>query len=304
MPDNYVFTCQLIKSGLFSTHVPNHTLDLPNVRLVPIPLIEKNLNKLVKRSDDDERREIVDFVSMSDGEAYQADTFSRREEGTGTWLLEAPEFSVWLNRNKHTLFCHVIPGAGKTILSSIVNDYLQRKFGDEPSVGVAYVFCDYRQQNFQTANILLASLLRQLLQKIPLIPEHIKNLYFKYRDAKRRLQLKDLCQCLDVVIGDFSKVHIVIDALDECDWEARHYLLKQIFDLQSKHNLGFFATLRPIPEVTSRFEDCQSLEIRAHIEDVKTYLSGQIVRLPVFVRKNRSLLEFVTKRIIEATEGM
>lgn len=98
---------------------------LHSSRLISVPSIEQNLNRLIKRSDDEERRKIIDLISTTDGEAYQADTFSRRQEGTGQWLLEAPEFRAWLNEGRQTLFCPGMPGAGKTILISVGNDYLQ-----------------------------------------------------------------------------------------------------------------------------------------------------------------------------------
>jgi len=90
--------------------------------------------------------EIVGFGLITDGEAYQVDNSSRRDAGTGTLLLEAPEFNVWLKRSRYSMFCHKIPGFGKTILSSIANSH-QEKFGDEPSVRV-YLFCEYRQRFF------------------------------------------------------------------------------------------------------------------------------------------------------------
>jgi hypothetical protein len=40
------------------------------------------------------------------------------------WLLDSDEFQTCLDTDKQTLFCPGIPGAGKTILSSIVVDYL------------------------------------------------------------------------------------------------------------------------------------------------------------------------------------
>lgn len=55
----------------------------PSSRLIPTSSIAEDLKKLVKRIEDMERREIVDFVSMTDGE----NSSSWREAGTGRWLL-------------------------------------------------------------------------------------------------------------------------------------------------------------------------------------------------------------------------
>jgi Ni2+-binding GTPase involved in maturation of urease and hydrogenase len=62
--------------------------------------------------------------------------------------------------DKQTLFCPGIPGAGKTILTSIVVENLLTRFKDEPSVKIAYVYCNFRSQDQQRVEDLLASLLK------------------------------------------------------------------------------------------------------------------------------------------------
>ena len=62
------------------------------------------------------------------------------------------------------LFCPGIPGAGKTILTSIVVDDLTTRFSNDPSVGIAYVYCNFRRRDEQKAEELFASLLKQLMQ--------------------------------------------------------------------------------------------------------------------------------------------
>jgi Cdc6-like AAA superfamily ATPase len=63
---------------------------------------------------------------------------------------------------KQTLFCPGIPGAGKTILTSIVIDKLTTQFGNDESIGVAYIYCNFRRQDKQKPGDLLTSLLKQL----------------------------------------------------------------------------------------------------------------------------------------------
>jgi Cdc6-like AAA superfamily ATPase len=73
----------------------------------------------------------------------QSDFISRRQEGTGQWLIESDEFKTWLNGTRKTLYCPGIPGAGKTMLISIVIDHLLNTIQDE-SIGIAYIYCNYR----------------------------------------------------------------------------------------------------------------------------------------------------------------
>ena len=106
----------------------------------------------------------------------QSDMISRRQEGTGEWFFESSEFKTWLNRTRETLFCPGIPGAGKTMQASIVVDYLSKTARTE-DVGIAYMYCTYRNRLEQTPIRLIASLLKQLLQERRFIPEGLKKLY-------------------------------------------------------------------------------------------------------------------------------
>ena len=62
---------------------------------------------------------IMEWLSPSDFPAQQYDIICRRQEGTGEWFLETPEFTRWLEGSDKTLFCPGIPGAGKTMMAAI-----------------------------------------------------------------------------------------------------------------------------------------------------------------------------------------
>src|SRR5437016_1822632 len=85
----------------------------------------------------------------------QSDFINRRQAETGQWLLDSPKFHLWLKADKQTLFCPGIPGAGKTILTSIVVDELTTRFGNDKSIGVAYIYCNFRRQDEQKIGDLL-----------------------------------------------------------------------------------------------------------------------------------------------------
>lgn len=266
-------------------------------------MIEQKLEKLVDSNDDHERQEILDFVSTLDHGAHQADMLGQRHEGSGRWLLETQEFRSWIN-NKRTLFCPGIPGAGKTIMTSIVVDHLQQQFLETPAVGMSYFFCDFSQRGTITVKALIACLLRQLVQNMRRIPEAVRDLFARHRQHMILPQLQDMVRCLTLVTSELSHVYIVIDALDECEEEIRNHLLSEILDLQSNSPLSFFATSRFVPDISSQFEQCPCLEIQAHADDVKSYISGQIVNLRPFVRRDAGLQELIIQRIAEAIDGM
>jgi hypothetical protein len=65
-------------------------------------------------------QEILMWLTTTDYSAQQSDFLSRRQEGTGQWLLDSNQFQMWRDGEIQTLFCQGMPGAGKTIMTSIV----------------------------------------------------------------------------------------------------------------------------------------------------------------------------------------
>jgi DNA replication protein DnaC len=121
-----------------------------------------------------ENQAILDWLTPIDYTSQQNDFISRRQAGTGQWLLDSPEYQEWLQTGKQSLFCPGIPGAGKTILTSIIVENLVHH---NPNIGIAYLYCNFRRHDEQKAEDLLASLLKQLAQTRPHLPESVKSLY-------------------------------------------------------------------------------------------------------------------------------
>lgn len=264
-----------------------------------------SVDRLHKRQDDQERRTILKWLTTIDYAPQQVDFIGRRQEGTGRWLLDSNEFQMWLKERKQTLFCPGMPGAGKTIITSIVVDHLCTQFQNDASIGIAYIYCNFRNQDQQQLPNLLASLLRQLVQGQLSVPENVKSLYERHKDKPGPL-LDDILKVLYSVVADYSRFFIIIDALDECQASdgCRRKFLSEVFNLQAKTGASLFATSRFIPEIMKKFDRSISLEIRASEEDVRSYLEGHISRLPSCVARSRDLQGEIETKIIEAVDGM
>ena len=247
---------------------------------------------------------ITDWLSKTNFPAQQTDFFSRCQEGTGVWLLESTEYQQWINCVEPTLFCPGIPGAGKTFLTSIVINDLLGRFDEDPDVGVAYMYCNYKRRTEQTIENLLATLLKQLIQKKPSLYTEVRGLYLKHRQKGTRPSLDELRTTLNGMIGKLTRVFLLIDALDECTDLDRSRLLRETFSLQAHGTLSVFATSRCVPEVMSEFEGKSSIEIRATSDDVRRYLEKHLIELPICVRRNVSLQETIVVEITKAVDGM
>jgi hypothetical protein len=138
---------------------------------------------------------ILEWITPIDFTTQQSDFIRRRQEGSGQWLLDSSEFQTWLQTTKETLFCPGIPGASKTILTSIVVDKLTNLFYTEKSIGIAYIYCNFQRQDTQNSDNLLSSLLKQLSEGQPSLPSIVKDLYERHKTKPRPLSTKhvDLC---------------------------------------------------------------------------------------------------------------
>jgi Cdc6-like AAA superfamily ATPase len=203
------------------------------------------------------------------------------------------------------LFCPGIPGAGKTMMTSIVVEHLSTKLENDASIGIAYLYCNYRRQQEQQPTDLLANLLKQLVQELPFVPESIERLYELHKHRRTRPSFGEISEILRSVIARYSRAFIIIDALDELQFSrARRRLLPEIFSLQTKAGASLFATSRFIQETTKEFKGATSIEIRASDEDVRKYLDGHMSQLPSFVLRSLDLQEKIKAEIIKAVDGM
>ncbi|KAK2593679.1 hypothetical protein QQS21_008622 [Conoideocrella luteorostrata] len=249
---------------------------------------------------------ILNWLTTVNYGETQSDYFARRQPGTGQWLLDSKEFQGWLATNKQTLFCPGIPGAGKTILTSIVTDHLELRFRNDSETGLAFIYCNFQRQEEQNLNRLLASVLKQLAKRRPSLPESVKVLYNQHETGQTRPSLDEIIGLLQSVAAMYSRVFVIVDALDECQasGNCRKKFLTELFDLQKRHGTNIFATSRFIPDIMEQFKARVSLEIRASTNDVTRYLECHIKELPSVVQKDQQLQDEITTGISEVVDGM
>lgn len=265
-----------------------------------------NVNKLVERQDQQQHREILDWLTPVEFEAQQSDFVSRRQAGTGQWLLDLPEYAKWKASKGDVLFCHGIPGVGKTILSSIVVDDLQETFYTVKDVAICYFYCNYKRQDEQRLKDVIVSFLKQLSRAAAMLPECLKELFDQCQEKHRQPSLEETTKTLHSVARLFPRIFVVVDALDECRASdgTQNELISELIKLQRLTGANILATSRPVPHIMEKFRGFVSLEIRASRGDIKKYVDGNMYRLPGFVSRNPELLDQIVDGIIEAVDGM
>ncbi|KAF3933083.1 Ankyrin-1 [Dactylellina cionopaga] len=267
--------------------------------------IEVEVKKAASLLDKQEDLKILNWLTPIDYRSQQTDYIRRRQAGTGNWLLESTEFQRWVNSGDQTLFCPGIPGAGKTIITAVVVDHIQRFYMSDKSVEIAYLYFNFKRHDEQKLQDTFASLLRQLIQNQPQIPESVKILYNNYRISQPPLE--EILKALLSVASLYSRVFIIIDALDECQVSegCRAHFLSKISNFRVTSGASLFATSRFIPEITNHFKEEKSmeLEVRASNEDIQRYLENTLPRIEGIVKNNRDLHEEIKDSILSSVNG-
>ncbi|TPX07668.1 uncharacterized protein E0L32_010666 [Thyridium curvatum] len=254
-------------------------------------------------------QEILEWLTPVDYAAQHSDFINRQQQGTGGWLIDSEEYRTWVQTPKTTLFCPGIPGAGKTILTAITIDDLFERFQGSEDTAIAYVYCNFRQQNEQTVDNMLASLLKQLSEKRASPPASLTALYEQHKAKHTRPSFDEISKTLQVVTAIYSRVFVVINTLDKTSVVdgCQTRLLTELFKVQASSEANVFVTSRHIPNITSEFNKragCTSLEIHAREEDMRRYLDSHIDRLPSFARNNSLLQEEILSKIVQSVQGM
>ena len=253
---------------------------------------------------DKERQEIGDWLSPFNFRAIQQEILRRSHPGTGKWMLESKKFQQWSSSHNETLWCPGIPGAGKTYLASIVIDYLQRQTSSEGQDAVLCLFCNFNEQENQTAYNFMGALLKQLAQESRTLSSGIRSMY-DTREKVRRSDFRVLADVFRTELKRYSKTFIVLDALDEVSESAdiRTMLLEELRSCP----VNLLVTSRHDPTIKKQFSEAQQYEIHATDEDIRSYVSGRMgleSRLSRQIRSVPSLEDNLPARIVGSAKGM
>ncbi|GAA91491.1 ankyrin repeat-containing protein [Aspergillus luchuensis IFO 4308] len=293
--------CQRIQSNVHIFHLFSTSLT-SQVAFATNELVHRVNNTM----EDKAQHKLLEWLTTVNYATQQEEYLKRRQEGTGKWLLGTDKFQQWIDNENKNILCTGIPGAGKTILTAVVIEYLEEKCKHDRNCGLAYIYCNFRCHHEQSVDDILASLIKQLCQRMSSLPEDIKTLYAQHKKRQTRPKLDELSESLSVLLGHFSRIFIVVDALDEYSsrGEALRRLLSELFRLQSNSTVSIFATSRHSPWIQSAFEGCLQQEVSAATEDVEAYLRGHMSDLSRAVLRDKDLQEEIVKAITKTVDGM
>lgn len=104
--------------------------------------------------------------------------------------------------------------------STIIQDVIS-KYQSEPAIAVAYFYFDFNGVDKQQTEMLVRSLIVQLIAQCPRLPELLQSTHSKSQSGLKQPTIEEMIMILRQLLKGFNTTYILLDALDECtDREA------------------------------------------------------------------------------------
>ncbi|KAH6874349.1 hypothetical protein BKA70DRAFT_1208793 [Coprinopsis sp. MPI-PUGE-AT-0042] len=203
------------------------------------------------------------------------DTLAKVTPGTVKWLFVSQFFKVWWNKSGEIkiLWGSGIPGAGKTVLVSLVINEIERRVAEaQEPICVAYFFMRYSEHGQVSVRNVLEVLVKQTVERhqdlLPLAAE-VYDQHVREGTEPTEAQLLAL---LEQFIAHMAITFYILDALDEGPFEIQHALIEKLASL----NARLLITSRPMQDVQAYFPEAHCFEIAAHDQDLDLHIAKKL----------------------------
>ena len=258
---------------------------------------------------DKERQKVLESFGSIDPRRNLEMSRKLRHPTTGMWLTDSPEFKSWLASNNARLWLHGIPGAGKTVLASLIIDEILKK--SCPSIAAAYFFCDYKDSTTHEAHKILGSLVQQIARQDQQSLAKVQIFYDAHSHGRTNpieYDSQDLCHLIIEMASNYDATMIVVDGLDECGEHASYVteLLASLSDDVTTDLRTLFLSREEL-EIQDYLQAYDGVSIAARSSDLKLFVDAEIenrTRMKKLNIKAAGLKEHVRERLVEGADGM
>ncbi|KAF8250377.1 hypothetical protein K440DRAFT_541500 [Wilcoxina mikolae CBS 423.85] len=224
---------------------------------------------------------MIAWLSPANVEANHKAATMAKQEGTGSWFLENPVFTEWLDKgDRGLMWLHAIPGAGKTVLASSIINHLTAAHKSS-DVGIVYFYCDYKEPEQQCPTRILATLLAMLsTQSKAAFVETQAYFQKQYKDNPAyQVNYDELRTVFPIVARHFRRVLVVIDALDE-SISDRQCFINTLLEFSDPDSgcIKALVTSRNVYDIADAFRELPTVCIGKNdiAADIESYITAQI----------------------------
>lgn len=260
---------------------------------------------------DKERQGVLRFFGSVDPTISHETNKGLRHLQTGLWLLSHETFLFWTRSVRSRLWLSGIPGAGKTVLASVV---IEEMLGQcTPEKAAAYFYCDYKDERRQKLLNILGTIACQIARQdasqrsFGLLQDYYKSCHPPDKPActPKATKLLDIIRDMS---SSFDEVSIVVDALDECGSDREEVIeALAVLNEHSLSNIRAAFLSRDEPDIKNILEGFMHIPIAAHSDDLKIFVAEEIearIRKRKLRIKSPALKNEIMGRLIHGADGM
>ncbi|KAH6903986.1 hypothetical protein BKA70DRAFT_583868 [Coprinopsis sp. MPI-PUGE-AT-0042] len=203
------------------------------------------------------------------------DMLAKATLGTGAWLLRTAKFKLWMEPNGgvHTLWGSEIPGAGKSVLASLVIDMLEAMVRESGRrFCIAFIYFRYSDHSEITIRTVLEIPARQTVERHPDLLQIIQEAYAQHIQEGTQPTEAQLLGLLQELTKQLPATFLILGALGEAPIGIQLALVKKL----SSPGCKLFITSRPLKVVEAHFPDAYTFPIIAQDEDIDLHIKHKI----------------------------
>ncbi|RDW89683.1 hypothetical protein BP6252_01715 [Coleophoma cylindrospora] len=279
-------------------------LDTAELSKKELAEVKSDTNKLVQVQQSKEMKECLEWLAPVNAAQKHQEFRNEYQEGTGKWIFERPEYQKWLNSTNGGLWIHAIPGAGKTILASLIIETLSK----ELPPGTAYYYCRHSDPTSQKPQNVLGSLVSQLARQHDSAYKDAYALYCEHhplRSSPTDPTEEELGKLIQKQAKHFQQLNLVIDGLDEVGASLsvnRSGLIEILSTLNhSSCKIRTIIVSRDESDIRELLADFNAVSVAATSEDLQLYVSAKMHQLQI---EDPGLRSEVFQALVDGAEGM
>ncbi|KAI5812584.1 hypothetical protein BZA77DRAFT_269930, partial [Pyronema omphalodes] len=273
-------------------------------------------NMMQTKFEGDDLNDIMQWLSPLEPHQRHADIATQRLPNTGEWFLQLEDFKDWcdsdIGGDSGMVFtCYGIPGAGKTMISSVIIDYLTKNAGQGDKNCVSCLYFDYRdevQRHLSPVNM-VGALLKQALSTFSAVPNSVIDALKKKRKEFPVLTLPGALELLQIALENFDTTYICIDALDECKDEYQMEFLRSISKILNPSTKVFITARHTVKNIIDKNLIRPStititMELEANPSDIRMFIADKISKDAEDMEMTDEFKEEIMETILSSTGGM
>jgi len=253
--------------------------------------------------------------------------------------LAHEKLHLWLNGHLRTLWCYGIrklldqqyrfqllifrqlalgkPSSRKTsttlpttlahIERSIVIEHIEETQTSDSTIACIFIFFNHQDKGNQTSWNLMIDILQQLIRQQNDVSTPVRQLYDKYHLRASLPSLNELLFLIEHEMKRFSKIWLIIDALDECPSHSGENTKEEFLRAirQLPHTLNILITSRHRKDMTCGFDPVEEIEISMKDDDLENYVRRQVQKQSTYNQRLAEVeLSEITASISRTAKGM